>query len=124
MNDDDRIVQITPSTRGETAVFYDPNGDRWTVPVIAWALYADGTVWPLTASTEGEAREAEEGASGWYLYQPEAKGIDWEEQEREAKDRARISGAVDRARAKARRLGLDREGTARLVRRARQELDS
>lgn len=123
-HDSDRIVQIMPSTRGETAVFYEPEGNRWTAPVIAWALYADGSVWPLTASTEGDAFYAGEGALGWYLYQSEAEGVDWEAEEREAKQRALLTGAADRARAEARAKGLDREETHQMVRRACDEAKS
>ena len=120
-NDSNRIVQIMPATRGETAVYYEPEGNRWTVPVIAWALYANGTVWPITASMDGDASYAGEGAPGWYLYQPAAEGLDWDEQEREAKRDAIVNNAVENARLDARLARLGPEERNQLIRRARAE---
>ena len=54
-NDSNRIVQIMPTNRGE-AIIWDPNSKYPSVvPMVGWALLADGTVHGMVLGSDGTA---------------------------------------------------------------------
>ena len=120
-NDSDRIVQIMPATRGETVVFFNDDGSSWTEPVIGWGLYESGDTYALTAGTDGSADPVGEGREEYYLHQPEAEGVDYEQIARETKCHAIESAVYTSALYDARARGLGNGETRAWAQRALAE---
>ena len=48
----------------------DGDGISWTLPILAWTIYADGTTTPLTTDADGVTGDATAGLASYRIHHP------------------------------------------------------
>ncbi|MFJ1536361.1 hypothetical protein ACIOFV_50160 [Streptomyces mirabilis] len=73
----DRVRQDAPAIVGSVAGggwlidCQDDQGNKWTTPVLAWTVHADGSATPISTDREGVTSDATEGLSKYRIHHPD-----------------------------------------------------